>query len=85
MRQMQNIQNLNVLQSFVSLCGACHGQEVSYAASSRKLGISQPTVEEWISLTSSFVTLLQKPYFMDSTIAAYLTRRLQQMLLSRDS
>ena len=88
---MQNIQNLSLFQSFMSLCAANHGQEVSYASLSRKLGISQPTAKQWISIaSSSFVVLLIKPfyenfgkrlikspklYFMDSSIAAYLTRQ----------
>ena len=58
-RKVQSIQDLNIFQSFISLCAAYHGQEVSYTALSRKFGISQPTVKEWISLTTaSFVTLL---------------------------
>ena len=90
-RYMQNIQNLSLFQSFMSLCAAYHGQELSYATLSRKLGISQPTVKQWITLASaSFVLLLLKPfyqnygkrliksqklYFIDAPIAAYLTRQ----------
>jgi uncharacterized protein len=90
-RQLARIHNLSVFETFVQLMAASHGQEANLAAVSRKAGISQPTCREWQSLLqASFIIQLLQPfstdfgkrlvkspklYFLDSALAAYLTRQ----------
>ena len=90
-RQIQNIQSLSLFQSFLSPCAANHSRELSYSTISKQLGISLPTAREWISIAcASFIMIQLQPYyenfgkrlikspkiyFLDSAIAAYLTRQ----------
>ena len=75
---------------FMTSIAASIGQLVNLAAISRDVGISQPTADRWLSIlqTSNVICLLQpyhnnitkraiktpKVYFMDTGLAAYLTR-----------
>ena len=75
---------------FMTSIAASIGQLVNLAAISRDVGISQPTADRWLSIliTSNIICLLQpyhnnltkraiktpKVYFMDTGLAAYLTR-----------
>lgn len=75
---------------FMTAMAASIGQLVNLAAISRDIGISQPTASRWLSIlqTSNVICLLQpyynnitkrtiktpKIYFMDTGLAAYLTR-----------
>ncbi len=75
---------------FMTAMAASIGQLVNFAAISRDIGISQPTASRWLSIlqTSNVICLLQpyynnitkrtiktpKIYFMDTGLAAYLTR-----------
>jgi len=75
---------------FMTAMAASIGKLVNLASVSRDVGISQPTANRWLSilLTSNIVCLLQpyhnnitkraiktpKVYFMDTGLAAYLTR-----------
>lgn len=88
-RQLHNIKDINVFQTFLELCAAHHAQELNYAELSRACGVSQPTIKQWIStLQASFIIYLLRPfhanlgkrlikspklYFLDSALAAYLT------------
>lgn len=90
-RQMENIRDLKVFEQFLGLTAARHGQEMNRAALSRLCGISQPTVREWLSVMEASYTIFSLPpyfenfgkrlvktsklYFVDSAIAAYLTRQ----------
>ncbi|MDD5674028.1 MAG: ATP-binding protein [Chitinivibrionales bacterium] len=90
-RQLAQIRNLGLFQMFLGLLAACHSQTVNLAAISRTAGISQPTCREWQSIlqASYIITILQpfssnlgkrltkspKIYYLDSAIAAYLTRQ----------
>jgi hypothetical protein len=90
-RQLQNIRDLVQFQSFITLCAAAHGQEVNLARLSRQCGISQPGVRQWLGvLTASYIIHLLPPYhnnlgkrvikspklyFLDSALAAELTRQ----------
>ena len=90
-RQLVNIKDLRFFQTFIGLCAACHGQELNAASISRECGVAQPTILRWISiLENSFIIYLLKPYyknlgkrlikspklyFIESAIAAFLTRQ----------
>jgi predicted AAA+ superfamily ATPase len=90
-RQLQNIRDLGQFQSFVTLCAAAHGQELNLARLSRECGISQPGARQWLGvLTASYIVQLVPPYhnslgkrvikspklyFLDSALAAELTRQ----------
>jgi predicted AAA+ superfamily ATPase len=75
---------------FMTVTASCTGQLLNLASLARDVGISQPTAERWLSIlvTSNLVYLLQpyhnniikravktpKLYFLDTGLAAYLTR-----------
>lgn len=75
---------------FMTVAAACTGQLVNLSSLARDVGISQPTAERWLSiLTGSNIVYLLKPYFnnvakraiktpklyfLDTGLAAYLTR-----------
>lgn len=75
---------------FMTAIAGCSGQLLNRASVARDVGISQPTVERWLSIlrASNLVYLLQpyfnnvtkraiktpKVYFLDTGLAAYLTR-----------
>ncbi len=75
---------------FMTVLAASVGNLINMAAVSRDVGVSQPTVERWLSIlcSSNIVYLLQpfhnnvvkraiktpKLYFMDTGLAAYLTK-----------
>lgn len=75
---------------FITFMAASTGQLLNLASVSRNIGISQPTAHRWLSIlqTSNLVYLLQpysnnvtkraiktpKVYFLDTGLAAYLTR-----------
>lgn len=90
-RQLRNIQDLALFEQFLALCAARHGQELRWTDIARAVGISQPTVKTWVSvLGAAYVTTLIRPYFnnfgkrlvkspklyfLDSALAAMLTRQ----------
>lgn len=90
-RQLQNIRDLAQFQSFITLCAATHGQELNLARLSRECGVSQPCARQWLGvLTASYIVQLVSPYhkslgkrvvkssklyFLDSALAAELTRQ----------
>ncbi len=75
---------------FMTVAASCTGQLLNLASLARDVGISQPTAERWMSVlvTSSLVYLLKpysnnitkrtvktpKLYFLDTGLAAYLTK-----------
>jgi len=75
---------------FMTVAAGCTGQLLNIASMARDIGISQPTAERWLSIlvTSNLVYLLApyhnnitkravktpKLYFLDTGLAAYLTR-----------
>lgn len=75
---------------FMTVAASCIGQLLNLASLARDVGISQPTAERWMSIlvTSNIVFLLQpysnnitkrtvktpKLYFLDTGLAAYLTK-----------
>ncbi|MCL2627692.1 MAG: ATP-binding protein [Oscillospiraceae bacterium] len=75
---------------FMTVAASCTGQLLNLASLARDVGISQPTAERWLSIlvASNLVYLLRpyhnnitkrtvktpKLYFLDTGLAAYLTR-----------
>jgi predicted AAA+ superfamily ATPase len=75
---------------FMTVAASCTGQLLNVASLARDVGISQPTAERWLSIlvTSNLILLLKpyhgnitkrtvktpKLYFLDTGLAAYLTR-----------
>jgi predicted AAA+ superfamily ATPase len=75
---------------FMTVAASCTGQLLNLASLARDVGISQPTAERWLSIlvASNLVVLLApyhnnitkrtvktpKLYFLDTALAAYLTR-----------
>ncbi len=75
---------------FMTAVASCTGQLLNQASIARDVGVSQPTVERWLSIlrASNLVYLLEpyhnnvikravktpKVYFLDTGLAAYLTR-----------
>lgn len=90
-RQMRNVPDLRAFSQFLSLAAARHSQEFHPAALSRDLGLSQPTVKSWAGvLEASYIAYMLPPwsrnygkrvvktsklYFLDSALAALLTRQ----------
>jgi predicted AAA+ superfamily ATPase len=83
---------------FMTVCAALTGQMLNLASIARNVGISEPTAKRWLSIlkTSGIVYLLKpytnntikrtvktpKLYFLDTGLAAYLTRWLTPETLS---
>ncbi len=65
-RSLLNVRNLRLFEHFLLLCASQSGQLISYTNISNALGISIPTVKEWISLleTSGLIFILT-PYFQN--------------------
>lgn len=63
-RLLLNIKNLRIFENFLKLCASQSGQLINFANLSNSLGVSLPTVKEWISIleTSGIIFILQ-PYF----------------------
>jgi len=75
---------------FMTVAASCTGQLLNAASLARDVGISQPTAERWLSIlvASNLIVLLRpyynnitkrtvktpKLYFLDTGLAAYLTR-----------
>jgi len=90
-RQLNNVIDLNKFHSFIALCASMHGQELNYAKLAMRCGISVPTCKEWLSvLEASYIIFMLPPYFknfgkrvikspklyfLDSALAAILTRQ----------
>lgn len=89
-RELSDIGDEVKFTRFMTAVAAATGQLLNVASLSRDVGISQPTAERWLSIlvASNLVYLLQpysnnitkraiktpKLYFLDTGLAAYLTR-----------
>ena len=89
-RQLTNIGDEVKFIKFITSLAANSGNLLNYASLSRDTGISEPTAERWISIlvASNIIYLLQpyhnnvikravktpKVYFLDTGLAAYLTK-----------
>jgi predicted AAA+ superfamily ATPase len=63
-RALVNVKNLRTFEHFLLLIASRSGQLISYSDLSNTLGLSQPTIKEWISVleTSGLIYILP-PYF----------------------
>ena len=87
-RQMTKVMNLSTFTHFLRLCAGRCGQLLNLSAISNELGITHPTVRQWLSIleASHIIKLLQpwhtnlgkrlvkspKLYFVDTGLACYL-------------
>lgn len=87
-RQILNVKNLNAFQTFIRLCAGRVGTEFNASALSNEIGVSVPTIKEWLSvLEASYVVfrlhpfsrnigkrLIKTPkiYFYDTALVCYL-------------
>ncbi|MEW6750620.1 MAG: ATP-binding protein [Candidatus Latescibacterota bacterium] len=90
-RQLLDIGNLRLFETFIALAAARHGQEWHMADLARQTGVSQPTVKSWAAvLAASYVVFFLPPffrnfgkrvvkapklYFLDPALAIFLTRQ----------
>lgn len=90
-RQLSNVQDLRAFETFLLLCAARHGQALVVADVARSVGVSQPTIKQWLGvLEAAYVAQLLPPYFenfgkrvvktpklyfLDSALPATLTRQ----------
>ena len=89
-RELTQVADENKFLQFMTVTAASIGQLVNLSSIARDIGVSQPTVERWLSIlvTSNIIYLLKpysnnitkrivktpKLYFLDTGLAAYLTR-----------
>ena len=89
-RDLAQVGNELKFVQFMTAIAASNGQLLNLASVSREVGVSQPTAERWLSIlqASNIVWLLRpyhnsvtkraiktpKVYFLDTGLAAYLTR-----------
>ena len=89
-RSLAQVANEIKFTQFLAVAASRTGQLLNIASLARDVGVSQPTVERWLSvLVSSNIVYLLKPfhnnitartvktpklYFLDTGLAAYLTR-----------
>ena len=85
-----NYSNLSIFKKFIQLCATYSGQMLSMDSIARGIGVSAPTVKQWLSiLESSFIIHLLEPdtqnlgkslvktpklYFIDSGLLCHLLR-----------
>ena len=87
-RKLRNIQNLSLFKKFLHLCAGRIGQLLNRENLSNEVGVSQPTIQSWLSvLEASYILFFLEPYhenfnkritkapklyFFDPGLAAYL-------------
>ncbi len=63
-RTLLNVKDLNLFQRFLVLLAGCIGQVVNYTSLGNGIGLSVPSVKNWISiLKASFVVFELQPFF----------------------
>lgn len=89
-RQLAQVGDLTVFQTFITLCAARSGQILNLASLANECAISEPTAKRWISiLQASYIIFLLHPhhtnfgkrlikspkiFFYDTGLACYLLR-----------
>ena len=64
LRQLINIKNLNLFQTFVRLCAGRIGQLFNASGLANEVGVSVATIKSWMSiLEASFIVFLIGPYY----------------------
>lgn len=65
-RSLLNVRNLRLFEHFLMLCAAQSGQLLNYSNLANSLGISVPTIKQWLSiLESSGIIFILSPYFVN--------------------
>ncbi len=63
-RSLLQVKNLRTFETFLKLCASLSGQLLNYSNLSNALGISVPTVKEWLSiLEASGIIFILSPFF----------------------
>ncbi|TJZ63298.1 ATP-binding protein [Sphingobacterium olei] len=63
-RQLLNVKDITRFQTFIKLCAGRIGTEFNASALSNELGVSVPTIQEWLSvLEASYVIFRLPPFF----------------------
>lgn len=63
-RSLINLKDLGAFQTFIRLAAGRIGQEFNASALSVEVGVSVPTIKQWLSvLTTSYVVYLLHPYY----------------------
>ncbi len=63
-RQLLKVKNLTQFQSFIKLCAGRIGTELNASNLSNEVGVSVPTIKEWISvLEASYILFRLPPFF----------------------
>ncbi|MBR6774470.1 MAG: ATP-binding protein [Bacteroidales bacterium] len=62
--QLINIKNMMAFQTFIRLCAGRVGSECNFSSLANEVGVSSPTINEWISiLQSSYILWKLPPYY----------------------
>jgi predicted AAA+ superfamily ATPase len=62
-RQIKNIEDLGLFQTFIKLCAGRIGQVLNYSSLGQDCGISHTTVIKWLTvLEASYIIFLLQPY-----------------------
>jgi uncharacterized protein len=65
-RDLQNIQDLKLFRSFITMCALRAGQIINLNNIATDLGISQPTAKAWLSvLETSYIVFSLQPYYVN--------------------
>ena len=63
-RELSSIKNLSLFQKFIRIVAGRVGQLLNYTGIANDVGVSVPTIKEWISiLEASYVLFTLKPYY----------------------
>lgn len=63
-RKLMQLRNLDSFQTFMRLCAGRIGTEINLASLGVEVGVSAPTIREWMSLLhASYITFSLKPYY----------------------
>lgn len=63
-RQLRQVENLDLFQTFIQLCAGRIGQIVNFTSLANDCGISDNTARQWLSLLeASYIVYLLKPHY----------------------
>jgi len=65
-RQLINIKNLSKFQIFIKLCAGRIGAEFNALSLSNEIGISVPTIQEWLSVLEASYLVFRLPPFYEN-------------------
>jgi hypothetical protein len=64
LRQLISIKNIKLFQTFIRLCAGRIGTEFNASSLSGEVGVSVPTITEWVTiLSASYIVHLLPPYY----------------------